>query len=63
MKTLKVLSIIGLVVAGLGIIAFYSLDFENNLDDALATGGWLIIVTLWLIAQSVTTLVQTKEKK
>jgi len=63
MKTLKILSIIGLVIAALGIMAFYVIDWSSYVEDAEAIAGWVMILALWLIAQSVTTLVQVKNHK
>jgi|TARA_Y100000310_G_scaffold333960_1_gene412619 predicted urease superfamily metal-dependent hydrolase len=61
MKTIKVMSIIGLVFAGLGIMVFYTMD-TDYIDDSEAVAGWLIILSAWLIAQSVTSIVQAKKK-
>ena len=62
MKTVKVMSIIGLVVAGLGILMFYTADYVTYVEDAEGIAGWLLIVSVWLIAQSVTSIVQAKKK-
>ena len=61
MKTIIVMSIIGLVFAGLGIMVFYTMD-TDYIDDSEAVAGWLIILSAWLIAQSVTSIVQAKKK-
>jgi predicted urease superfamily metal-dependent hydrolase len=55
------MSIIGLVFAGLGIMVFYTMD-TDYIDDSEAVAGWLIILSAWLIAQSVTSIVQAKKK-
>lgn len=60
MKTLRILSIIGLVLSFFGVMMIFACDPEIA-DDAYALLGWLFIVTVWLIAQSITTLVQAKK--
>ena len=62
MKTLKVMSIIGLVFAGLGLYVFYTFD-TSILDDAEAISGWLVIISMWLVAQSIVSIVQSKKNK
>jgi len=63
MKAIRTMSIIGLVFASLGIISFYMFDYSSYVEDAEAVAGWLIIVSVWLIAQSIVGIVKTKEIK
>jgi hypothetical protein len=56
MKTLKIMSITGLVVAGLALICLMVFD---NYTDYVSAIGWGVIATLYLIALSVVTLVQS----
>ena len=62
MKTNKIMSIIGLVMAGIGVFVFYGSDV-TYLSDAEGVSGWLMILAIWLVAQSVTLLVSTKKHK
>jgi hypothetical protein len=55
MRTLKIMSITGLVVAGLALISMIAF---NNYTDYESAIGWGIIATFYLIALSIVTLVQ-----
>ena len=54
MRSLKVMSIIGIVLSGvvfLGMMAFYS---DNDAEAAMGLAVWAV---LWLLAQSISSLV------
>jgi len=57
MKTLKVMSIIGLVIAAISL--FSSLVYVC--DNIVV--GWSVILALFVIAQNIVTLVQVKRNK
>lgn len=60
MKTLKVMSIISLVITALTAIAFYTPEDVVSTDSAW---GWASILLLWTIAFSIVTLVQALKNK
>lgn len=60
MKTLKVLSIIGLVLASISLMVVFIFD-TSIVSDAEAIAGWLFILSSWSIAQSIVTIVKSKK--
>lgn len=60
MKTLKVMSIIGLL---LSIIVFLGLFLFNTPDDYEHAIGWGMVLATWTVAQSIVSLVYAIEKK
>lgn len=58
MKTLKVMSIISLVITGFAMIAFYKSEEIVSFDTAW---GWATILALWSVAFSIVVLVQAKK--
>lgn len=60
MKTLKIMSIVGLVLAGLSWLCMSA--FDNVLDYEQGI-GWGMIAMLYLIALSIVCLVQVKKNK
>ncbi len=60
MKTLKVMSTIGLVLAGISWLCMSAFD---NIVDYESGIGWGMIAMLYLIALSIVCLVQTKKNK
>jgi hypothetical protein len=58
MNTIRIMSIIGIVISALGIMVFYGFEVDPD-GDVLA--GWLIIVSIWALAQSITSFVQVKK--
>ena len=56
------MSIIGLVLSALGTLVFYTTEYATYVEDAEAVAGWLCIVIMWLIAQSIVGIVKSKEK-
>jgi hypothetical protein len=60
MKTLKVMSIIGMVLSA---FSFMFMSWFNNAVDYEAAIGWGVIMVLWTIAFSVVVLVQSNKYK
>ncbi len=60
MKTLKIMSIIGLVLAGISLMVVFAFD-TAIVDEADAIAGWLFILSLWSIAQSIVSIVKSKK--
>ena len=59
MKTLKVMSIVGLVIATFAFLVIISCD---NAYDYAGGIAWGILLSLWSIAYSIVGLVQAKKK-
>jgi hypothetical protein len=59
MKTVKVMSIIGLVMAVLTLICLLAFDNSYSYESAI---GWGIILVFWTIAQSIVGIVQSKQR-
>jgi len=60
MRTLKVMSIVGMAIALLGLVCMVGFNNPYDYDAAI---GWGILVTLYFIAFSIVTLVQSVKKK
>ena len=59
MSTVKVMSIIGIVMSG---FAFLCLISFNNQTDYVSGIGWGIILVFWTIAQSIVGIVQSSKQ-
>ena len=60
MKTLKVMSFIGLLLSVLAIVGMF---LFNNTDDYEHAIGWGMVLATWTVAQSIVSLVYSIEKK
>lgn len=58
---MRVLSIISLVIVALTLIVTLTYVYDTTYEWADATAGWAIILSLYVIAQNVVTIVQTKK--
>jgi len=58
MKSLKIMSIVGLVIAGVSILCLYA---WNNILDYESAIGWGIIASMYLVALSIVSLSKSKQ--
>ncbi len=60
MKTLKVMSFIGLLLSALAFIAMFLFNDAEDYEHAI---GWEMVLATWTIAQSIVGLIQSIEKQ
>ena len=59
MKTIKVMSLVGLGIGGVGLLCLMAWDNYDNFESAV---GWGMIVALYLIAFAIVGVVQANKK-
>ena len=61
MITMRTMSIIGFVIAGLTLIIAFAYVGSDTYEWADSAVGWGMILSLYVIAQNIVTIVQTKK--
>jgi len=60
MRATKIMSIIGLVIAGFGLLCMYGFSTPEDWESAV---GWGVIIAIYLTALSIVALVQARSVK